>query len=80
MECLLAAANSELHRLHQQAEQVMNSHKRSSLFLLKFDPRISHILVYMMCNGAPKVTIVERILIEQFTVTVIEDETLALRV
>ena len=80
LQCLIAAANAELQRLHDLAEQVKNSHKRSSLFLLKYDPRLMHILVYLVCNDAPKVPIVERILIEQFTVPVIEDETLALQV
>lgn len=80
LQCLIQAANAELQRLHDLAEQVKSSHKRSSLFLLKFDPRHTHILVYLICNDAPRVEIVERFLIEQFTVPVIEDETLALQV
>ena len=80
LQCLIAAANSELQRLHDQAEQVKKSYQRNPLFLLKYDPRLSHILVYLVCNDAPKVAVVERVLIEQFTVPVIEDETLALQV
>lgn len=79
LQCLIAAANSELQRLHDQAEQVKKAQRRNPLFLLKYDPRLSHILVYLICNDAPKVAVVERILIEQFTEPVIADDALSLQ-